>query len=159
MRDTGGSNIWKKYRALFHSGISQRISYDMSPKVFFPSSFLTDAPMTGWKRPPGRILGEHRQGTALWQDVQRCRHQVHPRFVPFPVIGVRMPKTYLVLYAEINNCSHEHAIPLSSHGYLPCARIPEEYPRTFANDNKKDRVELFQNYRGFKISWQWSLSN
>ena len=46
---------------------------------------------SGWKRPPGRNLGEHRQGTALWQHVQRYRHQVH-RFFSCPRMRSPLPR-------------------------------------------------------------------
>ena len=43
--------------------------------------YLKAKQRSGWKRPPGRNLGEHRQGTALWQHVQRYRHQVDQFFL------------------------------------------------------------------------------
>ena len=65
---------------------------------------------SGRKRRLGWNLGEHRQGTALWQHVQRYRHQVHHQ--------VRH-QVHLIFYALCSSprcagvsCYLWHAIPL-----------------------------------------------
>ena len=45
------------------------------------------------KRYPGRNLGGHRKSKAIWQRVQRYRHQGQLHFLSFLPFGLRMRRT------------------------------------------------------------------